>query len=212
MPADSSQSYAASGTAISKPVSAGLGGRCHSYSDLQRAGKIPAWCLLRTGASVIVEENEVIINPQEVNVSQVDSVDDEVKTSDSVFDNSSRSSNCPAAVDDLCALQSMSSDGTLPRALSENDFVTRKELLQDIESNSRFYTLKKTGIADGGCNCRFKGAASSEVDMYIVPRHFIGPLNPTKSPTGHKALKIYHRRLILLGRQRSSGDLTQLSP
>jgi hypothetical protein len=212
MPADSSQSSAAFITATSKPVAAGLGRRCHSYTDLQRAGKIPAWCLLRTKASVIDEENEVIINPQEVDVPQVNSVDDEVKSSVTVLDNSSSLLNCPTAFDDLCSLQSMSSEETFPRTLSENDFVKRKELLQDMESNSRFYTLKKTGIADGGCNCIFKGAASSEADMYIVPRHFIGPLNPTKSPTGHKALKIYHRRLILLGRQKSLGDLTQLSP
>lgn len=205
MPVDTSQS-------TSKPVELGLGGRCHSYIDLQRVGKIPARFLLRTRASVVVEEKDVIINPQVVDAPQVTSVDDEVKSSNTSVENSSSSSNCPTTVDDLSNLQSVSFERTLPRTASENDFVMRKELLQELESNSSYYTIKKTGMADRGCLCRFKGTSSSEEDLYIVPRHFIGPLNPSKSPTGHKALKIYHRRLILLGRQRSLGDLNQLNP
>lgn len=205
MPADTSQS-------TSKPGELGLGGRCRSYIDPQRVGKIPACFLLRTRASLVVEEKDMIIDPQVVDAPQVTSDNDEVNSSDTLLENSSSSSNCPTAVDDLATLHSVSFEGTLPRAASENDFVKRKELLQDIESNSSFYTIKKTGMADRGCLCRFKGTSSSEEDLYIVPRHFIGPLNPSKSPTGHKALKIYHRRLILLGRQRSLGDLNQLNP
>jgi hypothetical protein len=72
---------------------------------------------------------------------------------------------------------------------------------KDLVSNNEVEKVADTESCTRGC--RVEGAGKSEDWMMMsnVPGVVTGTLKPIKCPSGHKALKIYHRRLIMLDRQ-----------
>lgn len=132
--------------------------------------------------------------PQLVDTSLDTYSSDEDKSSDVVVEASGRHSLSPPLTSEVSTLISCE-ESFVPELFQKYASVEK-----DLVSNNKVEQVADTQSFAGGC--RVEGAGTSE-DWMTTNRPGIvtGTLKPIKCPSGHKALKIYHRRLIMLDRQ-----------